>query len=148
MWKPRLSHKRPVHTADESGSILLWMLGLMMVVLLFAGLVIDIWRAVATDRALSTAADAAASAGANGLDEAAYRRDGTLQLDPARAHDLAVDNLSAQPESANLSSADISATTARVTVRIQRTVPFTLVKVFLPGGLTVTATAEAEPQRS
>lgn len=131
----------------EAGTILPWMLGLLMVVMLLAGLSIDMWRAIGAERALSTAADAAAAAGANGIDEAAYRRDGTVQLDPARARDLAAQSLDAQPEATMISGARIDANTGRVSVRVEATVAFTLTRLFLPGGVTVSAVSDAAPRR-
>ncbi len=69
---------------DERGTVTLWVLGLCICVLFLAGLSLDLWRAVAVRRELSAMADAAATAGANGLDEPALRA-GTLRLDPTRS---------------------------------------------------------------
>ena len=70
---------------SERGTVTLWLLGLALGTLLLGGLALDLARAVATRQALASAADAAALAGAGGLDEDRYRRDGELALDPVRA---------------------------------------------------------------
>ena len=71
-------------SADERGTITLWVLGLCIALMFLGGLSLDLWRAVAVRRELSSMADTAATAGANGVDEGALRA-GTLQLDPDRA---------------------------------------------------------------
>lgn len=70
---------------SERGTVTLWLLGLALGALLLGGLALDLARAVAARQALASAADAAALAGAGGLDEERYRRDGVLALDPERA---------------------------------------------------------------
>lgn len=141
MTRRRMSGERGV-------SMVFWLLSMCMVVLMLAGICIDMWRLVAAERALATAVDAAAAAGANGLDEDAYRADGTVQLDPARAEALAADALNAQPEAATITAADISATTERVTVLAETTVGLTLTRLFLSDDLVVHAAAAARPERS
>ncbi|MGH9030897.1 MAG: pilus assembly protein TadG-related protein, partial [Acidimicrobiia bacterium] len=46
-----------------------WMLGLCLMLLLLGGISLDLWRAFSERRALASAADAAAIAGASALDE-------------------------------------------------------------------------------
>lgn len=132
---------------NERGSMVLYMMALVMGVMFFAGLSIDIWRAISAERALGTAVDAAASAGANGIDEAAYRADGTVQLDPARAEALAADNLSLQPDYGEIDGLDITASPTQVTVRAQRTVGLTLTRLFVREDLVVKAESSAQPRR-
>jgi len=72
---------------DDRGFITLWVLGLTVAVLFLGGLGVDLWRAIAVRREVSAMADAAATAGANGLDESALRG-GRLEVDPARARRL------------------------------------------------------------
>ena len=67
---------------DQHGMITLWILGLTIAVMFLGGLGLDLWRAIAVRREVSMMADAAATAGANGLDENALRGD-ALQLDDA-----------------------------------------------------------------
>ena len=68
---------------NERGTVTLWMVGLALCLLVLGGLAVDLARAVAARQALASAADAAALAGAGGLDVDRYRRDGTLTLAPA-----------------------------------------------------------------
>ena len=67
--------------------ITLWVLGLTISVMFLGGLGVDLWRAIAVRREVSTMADAAATAGANGLDESALRG-GRLELDDSRVRAL------------------------------------------------------------
>ena len=68
---------------DQHGMITLWVLGLTISVMFLGGLGLDLWRAIAVRREVSVMADAAATAGANGLDETALRGD-ELHLDEPR----------------------------------------------------------------
>lgn len=131
---------------DERGSIVIYMLGIVMVVIFLTGLSIDIWRAVAAERALATAVDAAAAAGANGIDEAAYRASGTVQLDPGQAENLAGDALARQPPYGDMDAVTITATTERVTVTAEMPVPLTLARIFINYDLRVSASADAQPR--
>lgn len=138
------------HGADERGAaVTVYMVGVAMVIFLLGGLAIDLWRAVAAERALATAVDAAAAAGANGVDEAEYRASGTVQLDPGRAQSLAADVLSQQPPYGDFDTFSVSATTAVITVSAEMPIPLTLTRIFLPGRSTrVGATATARPEAS
>ena len=64
--------RRPRSRAS-TGMITLWVLGLAVAVLFLGGIGLDFWRAIAVRREVSVMADAAATAGANGLDESALR---------------------------------------------------------------------------
>ncbi len=132
---------------DESGSMVIYMMGLVMAVLFMAGMSIDVWRAISAERALGTAIDSAASAGANGIDEVAYRSSGTIQLDPGKAESMAADGLSQQPEYDKIDALDITATPAAVTVRAQRTVGLTLMRMFVRNDIVVKAESSAQPRR-
>jgi Flp pilus assembly protein TadG len=106
----------------ERGTMLPWMMACTMFVLLFVGMSLDLWRIVAADRQTSTAVDAAAAAGASGLDEAAYRADGTVRLDPVRAQDLALENLDANPDAARLVNVNVVVNGDSVTVTAEEPV--------------------------
>ena len=80
----------------DRGSITIWMLGLSVLLLLFGGLSIDFWRALALQRELAAVADSAAIAAASGIDEEHYRSTGEVILDPDRARTLGVASMSAQ----------------------------------------------------
>lgn len=134
---------------DETGAVTLWLLGLCVVLLLVGGLSLDLWRAFSERRALAGAVDAAAVAGASGVDVATFRATGQVVLDPAAAEDLAATNLAAQTDLASLTTVDISATPAALTVSATGTVELTLTRVLLDAApLTIHVTASAEPSRS
>jgi uncharacterized membrane protein len=71
---------------DDRGSVTIWVLGLAMLLLVFGGLALDYWRALALQRELAAVADSAAVAAASGIDEAFYRETGSvvLELDRSR----------------------------------------------------------------
>ncbi|MEZ5257014.1 MAG: pilus assembly protein TadG-related protein [Ilumatobacteraceae bacterium] len=81
---------------DDAGSVTLWTLGAVLLVLVLGGLTIDLYAGFAARRNLAAAADSAAQAGANALDVAAYRHDGTRQLDPELATQLAEQSIANQ----------------------------------------------------
>jgi len=80
----------------DRGSMTIWMLGLSVLVLVFGGLAIDFWRALALQRELSAVADSAAIAAASGIDEVRYRESGEVMLDPGRARALGVASIAEQ----------------------------------------------------
>lgn len=135
----------------EDGVVTLWVLAVCAMVLFVGGITLDLWRGVATQRAVSAAVDGAAVAGASGLDEPAFRGSGgeVVQLDPALARELAAESLAAQPASEKLIDVDIEVTPARITVRAGRRMEFTLLKVFLPREepLLVQASSSVDPRR-
>ncbi|MGH3668857.1 MAG: pilus assembly protein TadG-related protein [Acidimicrobiia bacterium] len=70
---------------SERGSVTLWMLGLSLLLLLFGGLVLDFWRALALQRELAAIADSASVAAGSGIDEEHYRATGEVLIDVDRA---------------------------------------------------------------
>ena len=86
----------PARVRSEHGMITLWVLGLCVAVLFLGGIGLDFWRAIAVRREISVMADASATAGANGLDEAALRG-GRLELDESRARGLVASELAEFP---------------------------------------------------
>jgi Flp pilus assembly protein TadG len=72
------------------------MLGLSVLLLLFGGLAIDFWRALAVQRELAAVADSAAVAAASGIDEEHYRATGEVILDSTRAQVLGSASMTAQ----------------------------------------------------
>ncbi|MEX1134136.1 MAG: pilus assembly protein TadG-related protein [Acidimicrobiia bacterium] len=81
---------------SDRGSVTIWMLGLSVLLLLFGGLAIDFWRALALQRELAAVADSAAVAAASGIDEEHYRATGEVILDAARAQVLGTASMTAQ----------------------------------------------------
>lgn len=132
---------------DERGSMTLWVLGLCVSILFLGGLGLDLWRVIETRRSLAATADAAASAGANGLDEDALRR-GETRLDPRRAELLAHDQLAAESAADRVDSAVIAADADEVTVELIGTVDFSLLGIFVTGNpIEVHVRAAASPAR-
>jgi Putative Flp pilus-assembly TadE/G-like len=80
----------------ERGSITVWLLGLTVLLLFAGGLSLDLWRAVSARQFLANAADAAAIAGATGIDNARFRATGEVVLDPDVAGRRARDSLAHQ----------------------------------------------------
>ena len=81
---------------SDRGSVTIWMLGLSVLLLLFGGLAIDFWRALAVQRELAAVADSAAVAAASGIDEEHYRATGEVILDSTRAQVLGTASMTAQ----------------------------------------------------
>jgi Flp pilus assembly protein TadG len=129
----------------EHGTITLWVLGLCIALMFLGGLSLDLWRAVAERRQLSSMADSAATAAANGVDVDALRA-GTLRLDPARARAIALASLDEDAHSSALDGIDIAVVANRVTVTLRDHVRFSLLGIFMGGGhFEIRAHASAEP---
>ena len=126
---------RPRHTkcGGERGTITLWVLGLCIALMFLGGLSLDLWRAVAERRELSSMADSAATAAANGVDVDALRA-GTLRLDPVRARAIALASLDEDAHSSRLDGIDIAIVGNRVTVTVRDHVRFSLLGIFMGGG--------------
>jgi len=131
----------------DRGSITIWVLGLVILVMALGGLSLDLWRGLGARKAVAAVADAAAVAGASGIDEAAWRA-GQLQLDEARARGLAERVIRAEPD-AGVLLWSVQVTPAEITVIVERDVALTLLKIMAPGGepLRVRVRATAHPQR-
>lgn len=117
---------------DEGGTILLWMLCLVMMTLFLGGIALDLWRAFSERRAVAGIVDAAAVAGASGIDAAVYRATNEVLLDPALARRLAYDNLARQGETVQDPLVVVAADNLTISVSGSRDVGFTLLKVLLP----------------
>jgi Flp pilus assembly protein TadG len=129
----------------EHGAITVWMLGLTAIVVLFGAISLDTWRAYSERRALQSVANAAANAGANGIDETIYRTDQTLALEPTTAETLAWDSLQRQHDRQSFDTATVTATDTRVTVIIEGHVEFGLLGLFMDDGpFQITVQADAE----
>ena len=135
---------------DERGFVSIWMLGLGIAVLFLCGLSLDLWRAYSVRRTVAEMVDAAADAGASGLDEASFRRPGQpVRLEPSRAEALARDALAADPASAGLDSVEVSAAPQQVTVRASALVHLSLLRVLMADHpLRVVFTGHGEPRAS
>jgi hypothetical protein len=130
----------------EHGFITLWVLGLTVAVLFLGGLGVDLWRAVAVRREVSAMADAAATAGAIGLDESALRG-GRLELDDGRVRQLVARQLAEYPKASRLDGESVTIDGIQVTVVLRERVRFSLLGIFMPGEqFVVQAGATAEPR--
>lgn len=132
-------------THPDRGSVTIWVLGLSLLILLFGGLALDYWRALALQRELAAVADSAAIAAASGLDEDAYRATGELVLDSDRARRLAGDAVRWQ--GLDIVGSDVDVAPASVTVTLTAAVELGLLGVFVDESapLTVRAAATAVP---
>jgi Flp pilus assembly protein TadG len=136
-------------TRRESGTITLWLLGLCLLLFALGGISVDLWRGFSARRSLSTAADAAALAGASAIDEDAYRRTGVVQLDPALAEARARTDVARQLDTGALRAVEVQADRDAVTVIVSGHLGFTLLGVVDPGAdLAVRVTATATPRRA
>jgi Flp pilus assembly protein TadG len=135
---------------DEQGSVTIWVIGLCVILLFLGGVSLDLWRAMAERRALVSMADAAATAGASGVDAEAWRGGEGLRLDPEEATALATAILRSQPGIETVTVEEMVIVDDGVSMRVvlSRHVPFTLLRVISPGASGVTvrgaATASAE----
>jgi len=141
---------RATRQSSERGSVSIWIIMWMLCILFIAGFGLDLWRGIAVRRSLAEQADAAASAGANGIDLDIFRDTGDVVVDPRLAEALAVENLSAQGEAGLIDDAVVSVdpATQEVSVTLSGTVEFTLIRIFMTGEppLAVDVTATAAPR--
>jgi Flp pilus assembly protein TadG len=117
---------------DARGTVTLWILGLCISLMFLGGLSVDLWRAVAARRELSSIADSAATAAANGVDVEALRA-GTLRLDPVRARAIARASLDENASAGALDAIDVEIVGNRVTVTLRDHVNFSLLGLFMGG---------------
>lgn len=133
----------------ERGSAVIWLVGLTTLLLLFGGLAVDFWRALALQRELAAVADSAALAAASGIDEALYRETGEVVLDSTRAEALGRASIAGQE--VELLSGDVltSADGLQVDVVLVDSLELGLLGIFVDQTepLTIRAEATAVPRR-
>lgn len=133
----------------QGGTITLWMLGLVIVLFAVGGISLDLWNVFGDRRELVALADAAASAGASGIDEAPFRETGEIHLDPSRARERVLAALEEAPHGGHVDSVEISITNDEVRVDLSRNTELTLLGVLSPGEeVRVEAHATAAPFES
>ncbi|WP_068927467.1 hypothetical protein [Planobispora rosea] len=116
--------------------------GIAGALILLAGLVVDGGLALAARvRAINEAQEAARS-GAQQLDLSAYRRDGTVRLDPDRARAAALAYVAATPDTATV---EVSGGTVTVVVRAVQ--PAQILGLAGVGSFRVSGRASATAQR-
>lgn len=133
----------------EDGAVVLWLLGLCVLLLSLGGLSVDLWHVFSERRALVGAADAAAFAGASGLDVDAFRASGDVVLSPPLAEDLARAALARQDDLGSLDGPpEVVADPAAITVTLEGRVELRLLRLLAPGvdSLELAVTATAEPR--
>lgn len=132
----------------ESGQVTVLGMGMVVLLLFVGGVSLDLWRVFGERRALAEVADAAAAAGANGLDVVAYRQEGALVLDPALASRLAAENVAAQSDTRSLTGFEIDVSPDLIVVGVEGEVPLTLLGLFRSAEpFVVEVRAEASPRR-
>jgi len=136
-------HRGGDDPAREAGQVTAFVAVLLLALLVMLGLVTDGGRALAAKLQAVNEAQEAARAGAQAIDLAAYRRDGTLRLDPARAEARARAYVAATGDTLTA----VVVTGDEVTVTVARTDSTHLLTL---AGLTSihttgTGTARAEP---
>lgn len=133
---------------DDRGSVTLWMLGLSVLLLLFGGLAIDFWRALALQRELASVADSGAIAAASGIDETHYRSTGEVVLDPDRSRALALSSIGFQEVEVSDALITVAPDGTNVQVQVTSHLDLGLFGVFVDDSepLTVRATATAAPR--
>jgi Flp pilus assembly protein TadG len=132
--------------------MVIWCLGLAVLLLPLGGLSLDLWHALAQERALQTAAADAADAGASGIDVTTYRATGQVVLDPGQATAMAQANLAQQTNLPPLSAPaqiTVAAGGAHITVQLRENVHLTLLGL-VEGNrpLHIAATATSSPRPS
>jgi len=127
---------------DDSGHVTVFVVVLVPAILAFCGLGLDGGFALAAKARAIGEAQEAARAGAQEIDLAAYRADGTLRLIPQQASAAAGRFLAATGSGGTIS---VAGNTVIVTITI--TQPTQLLGVIGIGSLTVTGSGQAQPQR-
>jgi Flp pilus assembly protein TadG len=118
--------------------------------LMLGGISIDLWSALGAHRDLAGIADAAAAAGASGVDTDLFRGEGLIELDESRTRDLAFQSIGSQPNGGDLSATPVVAISGdggSVTVTLRRQVDLTLLRLLVPNG-SVEVSAEARSDAS
>ena len=133
---------------SDRGSVTIWMLGLSVLLLLFGGLAVDFWRALALQRELAAVADSAAVAAASGIDEEHYRLTGEVVLESDRVRALADSSIGSQDLDLDAVDVQLSSDLSAVTVSVADSLDLGLLGVFVDQAepLTIQAASTASPR--
>lgn len=131
--------------SGERGSITLWMVGMVMVVLAVGGIAIDLWRGVAAHRHVASVVDSAAVAAGSGIDEERWRLDGILRLDPDRVRGRVASTAAAQEGVPVVLEVTTTADGSEATVTGRASVELTLLGLLTEGAIEVSARASVSP---
>jgi Flp pilus assembly protein TadG len=149
--QPAREGSRRRRLEERGDAMVFWCLLLALMLLPLGGLSVALWHGIAVQRALQSAAEDAATAGASGISVSQYRDSGCLVLDPDVAVPLAQANLDAQTDLGPLAGADISVTPGgqSISVILREDVRLTLLSL-VEGDkpLVVTASATSAPRGS
>ncbi len=116
---------------SERGSVTFFGIGLVALMLFAGGFSLDLWRVYSQRRAMAETADAAAAAGANGIDLVRFRAGEGVWLDPGLAESYAWMNLAEQADVEALVGAPVvGASDTLVTVELEGSVELTLLAMF------------------
>jgi Flp pilus assembly protein TadG len=141
----------PVKHDERGDAMIVWCLLIALMLLPLGGLSIDLWRGIAVQRSLESAAEDAATAGSSGINVQQYRATGCLVLDPSSAVPMAEANLASQRNLGPLATVDVyvSPNNQQISVRLQEDVHLTLLSL-VEGNrpLVVTATASSSAEGS
>lgn len=131
---------------SDRGSVTVWTLGIVLIVMFLGALSFDLWSGFASRRDYAGAADQAAQAGANALNEAHFRATGERKLDPDRAEQLASENLATHGLT-RLTGVTVDATPEAVVVELTGVVDVGLLRIFGGGDpLVVHVRAVGQPR--
>jgi ABC-type branched-subunit amino acid transport system substrate-binding protein len=128
---------------EDRGSATAWAIGVVLVVALLSGAVLDGGNAMAARVQALDVAQQAARAGANQLDLAVLRADGLVRLDPGAAQ-AAAQRFLRQAGAAGTATA----TATQVSVTVTRAQPTLLLQAVGVASISMTATATAVPVTS
>lgn len=126
--------------ADDSGQVTVFVVGIMVALLLLAGLVVDGGDVLAARQMAIDNAEAAARAGAQAISISSYRSSGEVVLDPAAAESAADSYLRGVGDQGTVT---VSGDTVTVTVRLRQ--PLAILSIVGIASLTVTGTGSAVP---
>lgn len=125
----------------EEGSVSVFVIALVVVLMVVAGLVVDGGRAVNARSAAMDVAEQAARSGANQVDLAAMRDSGVVRIDPAAGRAAALDHLVAAGYAAD--RATVRADDEQVQVTVRDDVPTALLSLIFIRSFPVEGTATA-----
>lgn len=125
----------------QRGQAIVWVAVMLPFFLAIIGLASDGGLVFEQRRELQALADAAARAGANQLDQTAYRASGLTILNPTSARQASESYLIAQ---APTLTGSVAANQQRVIVHVQREVPTGFLRIVRITSVTIGATAVAE----
>lgn len=133
--------------ADQRGSVTIWLLVVPVLLLVLGGITLDLWAALSARGRIAAIADEAAVAGAGALDPSAGR-DAAAQaiaLDPDAAVARALAAVDAHPGAADVTGRRATATPQLVSVTVDGTFDFLLLRLVGADTAPISVTGHAAP---